>query len=306
MALQTSRQQKKSRLTKARPSLQPAVLALALLSLAFTIFFLESYQSLGQSRELKVWFFDVGQGDAIFIETPNHQQILIDGGPGSSVLSKLGGVMLPWDKSIDAIFFTHPDADHITGLIPVLERYEVAAIYETGLDGPTQTMQTLEAAIVAEGAAHEIIAAPQTFQIDGLTIRVLSPAPGFDGQMIKDTNAASVVCELIFKDTSILLAGDATADQEPDYGPLAGDVDVLKVGHHGSLTSTGVALLNAVTPEIAIISVGVDNRYGHPHPAVLERLNQRGITVFRTDQDGDILLISRGGEPEVFPAPLPF
>lgn len=306
MALKTSRHQKQSHLRLIRQPAQNLALVLVLLSLAFIIFFSESYQSLAQTNQLKVWFFDVGQGDAIFIETPNHHQILIDGGPGSGVLSKLGSVMLPWDKTIDAIIFTHPDADHITGLIPILERYKVSTIYETGLNSTTQTMKSLETAIIKEQAQHQLISAPQRFLIDGLEIQVLWPEQDYQDQMVKEANATSIVLKVTYQNTSILLTGDAEVENEAEFGSLAGDVDVLKIGHHGSLTSTGVEFLNTVTPEIAVISVGGNNRYGHPHPAILQRLIKRTVKIFRTDQDGDILLISDGGEPTVFPAPLPF
>lgn len=306
MALKTSRGQKKSRLNILKKPSQSLALAMILAALSFSLFLVESHRAFAQPNNLKIWFFDIGQGDAIFIETPNRYQILIDGGPDKSVLAKLGSVMLPWDRSIDAVIFTHPDADHITGLPAVLDRYQVDAIYETGLDHTTSVMQSLEAAIASEAAEHYFLAAPRTLFIDGVRFDIISPSTNYQGRIIKDNNAASLVIKLTYGETSLLLTGDAEVENEILFGPVAGDIDVLKTGHHGSLTSTSVEFLDAVTPEVAIISVGEDNRYGHPHPAVLQRLKQRQVQIFRTDQDGDILLISNGGEPEVFAAPLPF
>ena len=255
---------------------------------------------------LHILFFDIGQGDAIFIETPHHYQILIDGGPSKKLLSKLGGVMWPWDKTIDAILFTHPDADHITGLVYVLENYQVDHIYETGLEGSSQIMQALEKNIKKEPGVHHFIAYPENFMIDGVSFQVVSPDRTYQNKNSSDANATSIVLKVTYGETSVLLTGDATVENEAVYGSRVGDIDVLKVGHHGSRTSTDPSFLDTITPEIAIISVGKNNHYGHPFPSVLGYLKNRFIQIYRTDQNGDILLISNGGEPEVFSAPLPF
>ncbi len=258
------------------------------------------------SGELRVWFFDVGQGDAIFIETPDHRQILIDGGPSQAVLSKLGQVMPPWDRSVDAIVLTHPHLDHVAGLVSVLERYDVAAVYDGGALARTGVMDAFGDKSVAELAATDHLVAGDRIVYGAVTLDVLAPTRSVDGTYPKDPNEASVVLLLTYGDTMILLMGDAPDDVEDDILPAVGDVDVLKVGHHGSRTSSSIEFLDDVTPEFAIISDGVGNSYGHPHPATLQRLEDRGIRIRRTDLDGDILLTSTGGEPTVEPSPLPF
>lgn len=259
------------------------------------------------SREsaLRVWFFDVGQGDATLIETPGGRQILVDGGPDQTVLQKLPQAMWPWDRTLDAIVVTHPDADHITGLLGVLERYEVAAIYETGVRGGTTVIAELAAAMDDEEAERHLARAGQSFVYDGVMFEMLWPTPQIVATQ-KDRNNTSIVLRVRYGDTTLLLTGDAEADAEAAFGKRAGDVDVLKAGHHGSRTSTTVAFLRAVTPEYAVVSAGAYNRYGHPHPIVISRLRDAGARVWRTDTDGDIKLTSDGRTYWLAPALLPF
>jgi len=258
------------------------------------------------SGELRVWFFDVGQGDAILIETPDNRQILVDGGPSQAILSKLGQVLPPWDRSVDAVVLTHPHLDHVAGIVSVLERYDVAAVYDGGALARTGAMDAFEADIIAEGATIDHIVEGDRFAYGDVTLDVLAPSHPIDGTFPKDPNEASVVLLLTYGDTTILLMGDAPDDVERDILSTVGDVDVLKVGHHGSRTSSSTEFLDAVAPEFAIISCGIDNSYGHPHPATIQRLDDRGIRIERTDLDGDILLTSTGGEPTAEPSPLPF
>ncbi|MBI2474841.1 MBL fold metallo-hydrolase [Candidatus Uhrbacteria bacterium] len=258
-----------------------------------------------RTPDLKVWFFDIGQGDATFIETPNGQQILVDGGPDNSILQKLSSVMWPWDKTIDAIFVTHPDADHITGLISVLDRYNVKAIYETGVRGSTPMIIGLEKAMDEERASRIITTQGKSFEFDGARMDILWPTLDAIAKE-KERNNTSIVIRMSYGDSSFLLTGDAQTEVEDDYAKLVGDIDVLKVGHHGSKTSTSVLLLKTIKPEFAIISDGVDNKYGHPHPIVLERLKDIGAMIFRTDKDGDVLAKSDGVSLQVAPVFLPF
>lgn len=314
MALKTSRGQRVTFLERHRARLLVAFLVVATVATASALFVVESHQSIATSTFstssktslLHVWFFSIGQGDAIFIETPTGEQILIDGGPDDEVLAKLGQVMLPMDRSIDAIFLTHPHMDHVAGLVSVLERYDVEVVYETGATAKTSAMDTFAKDTIDERAVHEEIAAGWTRSFGDVTLTAVWPSPSEARVIPEDPNEASLVLLLTYGDTELLLTGDAVAEGEEEFAALVADVDVLKVGHHGSLTSTSELLLDLVTPEIAVISVGEGNRYGHPHPAVMERLAEHQIKVFRTDQDGDILLISDGGEPVVQPSPLPF
>lgn len=254
---------------------------------------------------LRVWFLDIGQGDAIFIETPNQKQILIDGGPDQTILSKLPSIMWPWDRTIDAIVVTHPDADHVSGLISVFERYDVATIYETGVRGGTPVIAKLEETMDAQQAARVLGRAGQSFVIDGVTFDIIWPTVDATKTQ-KDRNNTSIVLRVRYGKTVFLFTGDAEEVVEDEFGISAGDVNVLKVGHHGSKTSTSFELLQTIKPEIAVISAGVDNRYGHPHPIVLWRLTQQDSRIWRTDLDGDILVSTDGISVRAAPAFLPF
>lgn len=269
------------------------------------------------NKELKVWVFDVGQADAIFIETPEGEQILVDAGSNGSILTKLGQVMLPWDRIIDAVIVTHPHADHEGGLPEVLARYKVGTIYETGVLGYYDLQQAVRE--LAEGQGTEIrlvsegILPPSYGAYGGgmgrgpMTIEILAPDTNLQNKKIDNLNEASIVLLLTYGETSILLTGDAPIDEESQiFDDLSEPIDVLKIAHHGSVTSTSGNFLETVLPRYVIISVGDDNDYGHPHPATLERLRLRGIEIFRTDLDGDILITSTGGEPIVESRPLPF
>ena len=258
---------------------------------------------LGKVRFLEVIFFDVGQGDAIFIETPSYHQILIDGGPDSTILEKLSKEMPFWDRSIDLIILTHPERDHLTGLIEVLEKYKVENILWTGIVRDTAEYKEWKKLIEEEKAEIFIAKAGQkisclTWQIKQCDLEILQPFESLEGKEFKDSNNTSIISKLVFGKNSFLFTGDAYKDVE---GKLINkeaeiDSDVLKVAHHGSKTSSSEEFLKAVSPEIAVISVGRENKYGHPNEEVLELLEKYGIRVLRTDKDGDIKIISDGNK----------
>ncbi len=279
-----------------------------LLGLILLIAFVPTFYSIHitHADELQIWFFDIGQGDATFIQTPEGKQILVDGGPDDRVLQKLGSVMWPWDRTLDAIVVTHPDADHITGLVNVLEQYEVREIIETGARGTTPVIRALDEVIEQEQAVHRIVKMGEVILFDGLTLHVVWPLQTYENEQPDDRNNTSIVLLAEYGQTSVLLTGDAEVESEVGMQSFLQDVDVLKAGHHGSSSSSTSAFLKQIQPEVTIISAGVDNRYGHPHPVVLDRLSQIGSKIFRTDLDGDILLTSSGEEPTIKPSPLPF
>ena len=256
--------------------------------------------------ELRVWFFDVGQGESIFIETPDGQQILVDGGPDTSVLRKLGMVMAPWDRTIDAVVLTHPHADHVTGINHVLDRYQVGTVYETGARTYSSAVDTFEQHIDSGRLERVKIADGDNFSFGEVDMDVVWPPESSLTKYPRDPNRASVVLRLDYVDTEVLLTGDAYTQDEAEFVDEAGRVDVLKVGHSGSRTSSSNTFLGQIDARHAVISVGRDNPYGHPHPAVVERLEKYGMTVWRTDLSGDVFLRSSGGEPRVMPALLPF
>ncbi len=250
------------------------------------------WRSLPDGR-LHVFFLDVGQGDAIFVQSPSGRQALIDGGPDPSILlSRIGRRMPFWDRSLDLMALTHPDADHITGLVAALERYRVDAVIfrEMGCDAPVcerwqQLMEEQGVAIYRGEAGLDI-------ELDeGLRLEVLHP-----GSKLLTTdgfNDNSLVMRLTYGDVSVLLTGDIQARAEREL--LAEGVHlastVLKVPHHGACESSTPMFLEAVNPELVVISVG-ENDFGHPCETLLEQLN--GRTVYRTDQHGTVKLITDG------------
>ncbi len=256
---------------------------------------------LNRPQSLEVIFFDIGQGDAIFIETPNNYQILIDGGPTSAILEKLGKEMPFWDRTIDLVVLTHPEHDHIAGLIEVLKRYEVDYILWTGILRNTGEYKEWKRLIEEEIVQVKIAKANQKIFFPETFLDVLYPFEDLEGKDFKNTNNTSIALRLVFNNHSFIFTGDLYKSVERklvDRG-LYLDSDVLKVGHHGSKTSSCEEFLEKVKPEIAVISAGKENSYGHPHPEVLEVLDKYDITVLRTDIDGDIKIISDGESMEI-------
>lgn len=242
----------------------------------------------------KVYFLDVGQGDATLIESPYGTQVLIDGGPDSSVLRELGDIIGFLDRDIDMVIATHPDKDHIGGLIDVLERYDVRTILLTQNESDTPVAELFIELVEAEGA--EIIYARdnQTFTFDGAELRILFPDREARGL---ESNASSIVAQLIYGETVFLFTGDSPQSIEKYLVSVYGsglESDVLKVGHHGSKTSTASAFAAAVSPQYAVISAGKDNSYGHPHQEVLDTLSGVGAETNNTANLGSILFESNG------------
>ncbi len=248
---------------------------------------------------LKVHFLDVGQGDSAFIETPQHHQILIDGGPDSAVLSKLQDLMPAKDMSLDLVILTHPEKDHMAGLLDVLQRYKVDFILWTGVVRNTPEYEKWVQLLGEEqaGGAKIVIAkAGQKIIAGDVTIDALYPLKNLDGQKMESTsNDSCIVFRLVLNNSSFLFTGDIDSRAETELVNQGSDLssNVLKVAHHGSKYSTSELFLENVGPEIAVIEVG-RNSYGHPTSEVLQRLDKFGIKVLRTDIDGDIEMVSDG------------
>ena len=253
---------------------------------------------LSQPGVLKVVFFDVGQGDSIFIETPERLQVLIDGGPDLTVLEKLAKEMPFYDRTIDLIILTHPEHDHLFGLLEVLKRYKVKNILWTGIIRNTAEWQEWKNLIEKERAEIKIAESGQKIILQEeplILFNTLYPFENLDGKEVKDSNDTSIVASLIFGAHSFLFTGDITKKTEQEL--VAQDVYlnsvVLKIAHHGSKTSSSEEFLESVFPEVAVLSVG-ENKYGHPSPEVLARLEKSGIEVLITRESGDIKFISDG------------
>jgi len=244
---------------------------------------------------LHVVFFDVGQGDAIFVQTPLGQQILIDGGPSpTTILTALGRQLPFWDRSLDLVVLTHPEEDHLTGLIPVLE---VQKLLDSGLPCAEPTCERWQELIERKGI--EVQTAQRGMRIElggGLWFDVLHPGAELMEGADSDVNNNSVVMRLVMGNASFLFTGDI--EEEAEGAILASGQmlasTVLKVPHHGGKTSLSDGFLEGVSPQLAVISVGRDNRFGHPAPETLQRLEKRGISILRTDQNGTIEVITDG------------
>lgn len=261
-------------------------------------------------RECKVTALDVGQGDAILIQTVDHQDILIDGGPGQQVLSALSQALPPGDNDIEFMILTHPHADHVNGLVSVTERYRIKHVAETGVMFSQTAYAAWHQRLQDDHVPRTYVRAGDVLRVGAATLSVFWPAVDERRVAIDNDHAAegggvndsSIVLQLLCGESRAWLMGDASADIESRI--LATGVDVraglLKVGHHGSRFSSSRAWLEAVQPEWAIISVGAGNTYHHPHPTTLERLQQLKIMVQRTDMSGSITFTSnrKGGWDE--------
>ena len=244
---------------------------------------------------LQVIFFDVGQGDGIFIETPNNRQILIDGGPDKSILEKLSQTMHFYDRRIDLVILTHPHADHVAGLIETLNYYEVGHIMTSGAEEKTATYQKWRNIIKEKNIPLTIAQAGQRIILEsGVVLEILWPDQSLIQSLAQNVNNSSVVVRLVYNQSEFLLTGDIEKEVEQrlvSQNQLL-ESDILKIAHHGSKSSTSYNFLKAVNPQIAVISVGQDNRYKHPHGDILERLKE--VLTYRTDRNGDIEILTDG------------
>ena len=230
-----------------------------------------------------IHFIDVGQGDATLITTEDGERLLVDGGRSKSrIIDRLNALGV---TDLDAILATHADADHLAGLVAVLEEdYQIERIYWNGQTSDTKTFESFMDLWDAEGAEVLVVSRGDTISLGELTIRVLHP-----GDLSGDRNVDSIVLLVGCGTVDVLLTGDAEIPSEEsmiDAGVLV-EVDVLKVGHHGSRTATSPEFLEAIQPEYGVISAGLNSQYGHPHTETLEALNAAEVQVLLTDTTPD-------------------
>ena len=243
-----------------------------------------------QGGGLTVTFIDVGQALSVLV-TCDGQSMLYDGGnveDGELVVSYLQSKGV---ARLEYVFCSHAHEDHVGGLAAVMAAIPAGSVYAPVTENDTQCFEDFVKYTQQQGLAIVVPAAGSVWQLGSATVRMLGPVASYD-----DTNDTSLVLRIDYGETSFLLTGDMEQDAEDDLvasgAPL--DVDVLQVGHHGSETSTGYVFLNAVLPEIGVISVGEGNSYGHPHEAALSRLRDAGVDVWRTDLSGTIRITSDG------------
>jgi competence protein ComEC len=265
------------------------ILTLFLLAIAVFLIVLDWQSS---HREFTFAMLDVGQGDGLFIESPTGTQILVDAGPPKKIISQLARVMSPFDRSIDAIIITNPDEDHIGGFLDVLKTYQVGEVFESGTWSDSKTYQNLQEEFKNKKIPDILAKRGMRLNLGGGAVLDIL----FPDRDVTDwqTNDGSVVARLSYRGTSFMLTGDAPMATEKlilaDNSPAQLKSTYLKVGHHGSRTSSSVEFVQAVAPTNALISVGKDNKFGHPHQETLNTLAGFGVKVFRTDQLGAIII----------------
>lgn len=251
--------------------------------------------NVSENETIELHMIDVGQGDSILVRTSGGD-MLIDSGPGSAEDDLREYLTSVEVKNIEYAVFTHPDADHIGNADMIMTDYTVSNVILPDKESKSKTYQRMMTAIDASGAKVITPEPEAEFSLGAMTVTILAPI----STKYTDTNNYSVVMKLEFGDTSFMMTGDAEEKSEKEilakYSPDFLKCDVLKVGHHGSSTSTMLDFLKAVSPSMALISCGEGNSFGHPHAGTLQKLESIGASVLRTDERGNIVLISDGSK----------
>lgn len=252
----------------------------------------------GVSNNLNLYFLDVGQGDGELIKLPGNVKLLIDGGPDKKILSSLANTLSPADRYIDFVVLSHPQLDHFSGLIPVLERYKVGAFVYNGEDSKEKAWKDFISILKDKNIPIIVLRGGDSINYKDNKLMFLSP----DGEIGKksELNDTALVSELVSGGIKTLFTADVGFDVE-NYliKKYDLDVDILKVGHHGSKYSTSTAFLNAITPNISIIEVG-KNTYGHPTKETLNKLLGIGSSIYRNDEQGTIHIEANSGKVNVY------
>jgi competence protein ComEC len=253
--------------------------------------------SLAHPPELRVSFLNVGQGDAIWIQAPNGRELLIDSGPDQSVVEQLGKEKSFFDRTIDFVLATHSDKDHIGGFPYIFDRFTILNVIESEISSPTLADRTFTEKIKDENSDIVIARSMERIILDpkyGVVVDILFPDQNTHGW---ETNEASAVVKISYGTTSFLLTGDSPIEVEDFLVTIYDEqlrANVLKLGHHGSKTSSSQEFLEIVRPDIAIVSAGLGNKYGHPAPEVVERVESVNARIFETSQSGTIHCVSDG------------
>ena len=265
------------------------LMAAIALSFVLAAYLIDKHVFGGAESRAEVIFLDVGQGDATLVQK-GRMQILVDGGDGQEILNRLGEEMPFTDRSIDLVVVTHPDEDHMGGLIKVLENYRVDMIMETGITCEKDICEKWEDLIDRGNIPVTRAKMGENVRYgEAIDIWVLYPFTDVSGKEYKETNESSIVLKADIEGREFLFTGDTEDETEKEMirSNLDLDADVLKVSHHGSKNSTSAAFLQEITPEEAVISVG-ENSYGHPTEEALNRLKNMGVDILRTDEKGSI------------------
>lgn len=247
-------------------------------------------QEITKNQKPKVIFLDVGQGDSIFITTASGRQVLVDAGKYSNITQKISNYMSVSDRSIDVLIATHPDIDHVAGFETILDEYSIDLFLHSGLLAGAPVYRTIAKKVRENNISAHAVVAGDKIKIDtDMYLEVLSP---YTGQKIDEPNDHSVVVRVVYKDKAILLTGDASKITEQNLVSMYGErleSEVLKLGHHGSKTSTDNHFVKTVNPQYGIISASCDNSFGHPHASVLRTLDENEVTELNTCEKEDIV-----------------
>lgn len=252
--------------------------------------------------KLHLTFCDVGQGDAIYLRTPKGADILIDGGPNNRVLSCLSKRMPFWDRQIEMLVLTHPQADHLTGLVSVLENYRVKTIVLENIGVKSAVFNEFRQKVEAEKAAIRNPQRGDKIKMEGIEMEALWPkeVAGNGGVLgaasfPQNPNEFSIIFDIKYKDFDILTTGDVDSQilKEVTQG-LSGKIEVFQVPHHGSKFGLTREILEKIAPDLAVVSVGENNRFGHPAPQTMKILKDKEMKILRTDKDGSVEIISDG------------
>lgn len=265
----------------------------ALIFLGLGLLLIFQLKDLGKFRLIAC---DVGQGDGLLLITPTGSQIVVDGGPGRKILDCLSSHMPFWDRKVEMIVSTHPQQDHMEGLVAILGSYKVDTIITTGVVNKTQLFAAWKEALAKSGAKIYAPKAGDRLAADKLDFDVLWPPADklrqWQAEAPADLNDTSIVMRVEYGDFCVYLTGDLPKEFLQKI--IDRDCDVLKVVHHGSRTGTNQEVVELIRPKLAIIQVGAKNPYGHPHQEVLDLLEANGVKVLRNDADGEVEIESEG------------
>lgn len=242
-------------------------------------------------RDVHLSFLDVGQGDSIFIRTPDDYTVLIDGGPNSLVVEELAAVLPRYSRHIDILVLTHPHADHVNGLVEVIKRFDIGKVMLVGTpSGNAYYREFLALCDSWEIPMYHVQARRDVKVGSFLYMDIVWPSNSMAGKAFENLNNASLAMRIITPHKTVMLSGDAEIEQEHEMLASGFDLsaDILKAGHHGSRTASSDEFLQAVYPETVVIQSGIDNSFGHPHKEALENFLERAIKIRRNDVEGRV------------------
>jgi competence protein ComEC len=256
--------------------------------------------------KLHVIFCDVGQGDAILIVTPNNKYILNDAGPDQKAMDCLARHMPFWEQTIDLMILTHPHADHFFGMFDILQKYQVKAFATEDLTNKTRGYQEFLKLLAQKHVPQRHVSVDDSWQVGNVHLDVVGPSEAYlnqtspGGTIGESKEFASVITEVSYGSFRVLLTGDSQASGlDSSLNNINGNLTILQSPHHGFATGLNASVLQALSPQMAVISVGAHNKYGHPSPQTLDLYKTYEIPFHRTDQEGDVEIISDGKKWQV-------